>query len=84
MTIIDVHEAEPVFSILLARVQAGEEIVIVRDGKPIARLAGLPDRACRQPGTWALDPAWASYRFDPDRFAPMTDAELRDAGWLPE
>ncbi len=35
---VNVHEAKTHFSRLLARVEAGEEIVIARAGKPIARL----------------------------------------------
>jgi prevent-host-death family protein len=38
MTLVNVHEAKTHLSRLLARVQAGEEIVIARDGHPIARL----------------------------------------------
>lgn len=84
MAIVNVHEAKTSLSALLVRVQAGEDIIIARNGRPVARLAALPGHAHRQPGTWQVDPAWTSYRFDPDQFAPMTDAELRDAGWLPE
>lgn len=36
--IVNVHEAKTNLSRLLARVEAGEEIVIARGGKPIARL----------------------------------------------
>jgi prevent-host-death family protein len=36
---VNVHEAKTHLSRLLARVEAGEEIVIARAGKPIARLA---------------------------------------------
>jgi antitoxin (DNA-binding transcriptional repressor) of toxin-antitoxin stability system len=32
------HEAKTHFSKLIARVEAGEEIVITRDGTPVARL----------------------------------------------
>lgn len=38
MPIVNVHEAKTNLSRLLARVEAGEEIVIARGGKPIARL----------------------------------------------
>ena len=41
-TIVNIHEAKTHFSKLLARVIAGEEIVIARAGKPVARLASLP------------------------------------------
>ncbi len=38
MAQVNVHEAKTHFSKLLARVAAGEEIVIARAGKPVARL----------------------------------------------
>jgi len=83
MPVVNVHEAKTTLSALLARAQAGEEIIIARNGKPVARLTALPGQTRRQPGSWRADPAWAAYRFDPGQFAPMTDAELQDAGWLP-
>jgi prevent-host-death family protein len=39
--IVNIHEAKTHFSKLLARVSAGEEIVIARAGTPIARLAPI-------------------------------------------
>ncbi len=41
-TEVTVHEAKTHLSRLLARVEAGEEIVIKRGQKPIARLSALP------------------------------------------
>lgn len=49
--LVNVHEAKTHFSRLLARVEAGEEIVLGRAGKPVARLVPYrPSRAPRQPG----------------------------------
>lgn len=53
MTQVNVHEAKTHLSRLLARVEAGEEVVISRAGHPVARLVayrGLARR--RQPGAW--------------------------------
>jgi prevent-host-death family protein len=36
--IVNIHEAKTHFSKLLARVSTGEEIVIAKAGKPVARL----------------------------------------------
>ena len=49
---VNIHEAKTHFSKLLARVSAGEEIVIARAGKPIARLAPIVPAASnrRMPG----------------------------------
>ena len=38
---VNVHEAKTQLSRLLERVEAGEEIVIARGGKPVARLVPL-------------------------------------------
>jgi prevent-host-death family protein len=44
MRTVNVHEAKTHFSNLLARVEAGEEFVIARNGRPVARLSALePD-----------------------------------------
>lgn len=44
---VNVHEAKTHLSRLLALVEAGEEVLIARNGKPVARLMGcrvLPER----------------------------------------
>lgn len=41
---INVHEAKTNLSKLLERVERGEEIVIARAGRPVARLCPLPAR----------------------------------------
>ena len=41
MATVNVHAAKTHFSSLLDRVAAGEEIVIAKAGKPVARLIGL-------------------------------------------
>ena len=46
MTEVNIHEAKTHLSRLLARVAAGEEVIISKAGRPIARL--VPIRA-RQP-----------------------------------
>jgi len=44
---VNVHEAKTTLSKLLERVSLGEEIVIARAGKPVARL--IPERSERRP-----------------------------------
>lgn len=52
MVQVNVHEAKTQLSRLLARVLAGEEVVIAKAGKPIARLVPFRERpAQRQPGS---------------------------------
>jgi prevent-host-death family protein len=52
-TTVNIYEAKTRLSALLALVEAGEEVIIARNGRPVARLAPLaarePDRVA---GLW--------------------------------
>jgi prevent-host-death family protein len=50
MTIVNIHEAKTNLSMLLEKVQAGEELIIAKRGKPIARLCPLIAPKPRTPG----------------------------------
>lgn len=50
MTTVNVHEAKSSLSRLVAAAEAGETIVIARNGKPVAQLGPVPKRAPRTPG----------------------------------
>ena len=47
-TTYNIHEAKTHLSKLLERVQNGEEIVIAKAGKPVARLTAITDRPARR------------------------------------
>lgn len=47
---VNIHDAKTHFSKLLERVALGEEIIIARAGKPIAKLSPLTPRKARMPG----------------------------------
>ncbi|SDN71777.1 type II toxin-antitoxin system Phd/YefM family antitoxin [Geodermatophilus sp. DSM 45219] len=50
---VNVHEAKTHLSRLLEAVEAGEDVVIARAGKPIARLVAVVARTePRVPGSW--------------------------------
>ncbi len=68
--LVNIHEAKTHFSKLLARVAAGEEIVIGKAGKPVARLVPYNDQAGepRKPGR-LKGKIWVSPDFD----APLPD-----------
>jgi prevent-host-death family protein len=52
--IINIYEAKTHFSKLIARVMGGEEIIIGKSGKPIARLVPFSEKPVnRKPGTAA-------------------------------
>lgn len=64
MNAINVHEAKTHFSKLLARVEAGEELVISRAGKPVAKLVPLaPEPRDRVPGR-LVGKGWIAPDFD--------------------
>jgi prevent-host-death family protein len=51
MRMVNIHSAKTHLSRLVAEVAAGEEIVIAKAGKPVARLVPFePRREPRQPG----------------------------------
>lgn len=52
MTTVNMHEAKTHLSRLVARVEAGEEIVIARAGRPVARLLAPETTRPRRLGLW--------------------------------
>lgn len=49
---VNIHEAKTFFSRLIERVSRGEEIVIAKAGRPVARLVPVkPDVVRRRPGS---------------------------------
>lgn len=72
-TTLNVHEAKTHLSKLLERVEAGEEVVIARAGRPVARLIPFAQRGKR---TLGLD-AGAGF-IAPDFDAPLPDDVLAD------
>lgn len=71
-TTVNVHEAKTHLSRLLERVRAGEEIVIARNGEPVARLTPLGSAAARKPGLFHGE-------LKGDLFEALPDEEL--AAW---
>jgi prevent-host-death family protein len=50
---VNIHEAKTHLSRLIERVEAGEEVVIARAGRPVARLVPFRTRVRpRRPGIW--------------------------------
>ncbi len=63
-TVVNVHEAKTHLSRLLERVRQGEEIVIAKSGRPVARLVPVAEkRERRRPGS-AKGTLWISDDFD--------------------
>ncbi len=65
MATFNIHEAKTHLSRLIERLAAGEEIVIAKAGKPVAKLVPFTEnKAPRKPGAWKgkiwLAPDWDS------------------------
>jgi len=51
-SVFNIHEAKTQFSRLLAKVSAGQEVIISRAGKPIAKLVPITEKSGRRaPGS---------------------------------
>jgi len=81
MKTVNVHEAKTTLSALLAAVEAGEEVVIARNGTPVAKLVRVEARKPRRAGILKTLPGWENFVYDPSIFAPMTDEEMEAEGW---
>lgn len=69
--VVNVYEAKSQLSQLIARAERGEEIVIARNGRPVARLVSLSVRRDRTPGLFAdqiaIAPDFDAFTEDDDR-----------------
>jgi prevent-host-death family protein len=61
---VNVHEAKTHLSRLLARVAAGEEVLIAKAGKPVARLVPLARRRPRRTPGRDVGKGWIAEDFD--------------------
>jgi prevent-host-death family protein len=69
VTTVNIHEAKTHFSKLVDRVLQGEEVVIAKAGRPVARLVPLPPRVPRRtPGS-----ARGLIEIGPDFDEPLPD-----------
>lgn len=75
MLTVNPHEAETNFSGLLARVEAGEEVVIARNGRRVARLVRA--RAPRNRGKRLFGSMKGRVSLDNAFFEPLPEEELR-------
>jgi len=73
MAVFNIHETKTHFSRLLERVLKGEEVVIAKAGKPIARLVPYhaDDTSPRQPGMYK-----GKVLIQPDFDAPLPEFDL--------
>ena len=72
MTTVNVHEAKTNLSRLLAQVEVGEEVIIARNGKPVARLVSCKPKGKPTPGVLK-----GLIKIDDSFFDPLPEEELR-------
>ena len=79
--IINIHEAKTHLSKLLQRVIAGEEIVIAKSGKPVARIVPFEQKLVRRVPGSAKGKIWLAPDFDAPLPSEIIDAfEGKEAG----
>ena len=66
---VNVHEAKTQLSQLLLRISMGEEVVIAKAGKPVARLIPFAAQPVRRAAGSAVGQVWMAPDFD----APLPD-----------
>lgn len=78
MKVVNIHEAKAHLSEYLARVEAGETVVIARRNKPVARLMPVEsdETTPRKPRPIGL--AKGMGHVGPEFFEPMSEEELAD------
>ena len=74
MKTVNVHEAKTHLSRLLAQVEAGEDVVIARNGTPVARLVPCEPKRKPQFGSWK-----GRIKVTDSFFDPLPEEEL--AAW---
>jgi prevent-host-death family protein len=72
MSTVTIHEAKTNLSRLLRKVAAGEEVIIARGSKPVARLVAVGEvKGKRQPGSLK-----GILRVGPEFFEPLPEDDL--------
>jgi prevent-host-death family protein len=72
MSTVTIHQAKTNLSKLIQKVAAGEEVIIARGAKPVARLVPVGEvKGKRQPGSWK-----GRLRVGPEFFEPLSESEL--------
>jgi prevent-host-death family protein len=75
-----VHQAKTNFSRILKEVEAGQEVVVMRGKKPVAKIIAVEPPA--KPNVpFRLLGAYPGISWTPDAFDPLTDEELIELGW---
>ena len=68
---VNMLDAKNSLSRLVAAAERGEEVVLARDGKPVARLLRYQAPKVKPPGAWR-----GKVKISPDWDSPETNAEI--------
>jgi prevent-host-death family protein len=81
MTTVTIHAAKTQLTELLARAEAGEEVIIARGSKPAVRLVPVAEAIARRQFGSMKGKVWVG----PEFFEPLPEAELKawDGGGAP-
>jgi len=71
MRIVTIHQAKTNLSRLIEKASEGEEVIIARGAKPVARLVPIEVKGKRQPGSLK-----GKLRVGPEFFEPLPESEL--------
>ena len=74
MSIVTIHQAKTNLSRLIEKASEGEEVIIARGSKPVARLVPVEVKGKRQPGSLK-----GRLRVGPEFFESLPESEL--SGW---
>lgn len=72
MTVYNIHESKTHFSRLIEKVLNGEEVIIAKAGKPVARISPIIDDT--SPRAFGLDKG--KVKIAPDFDAPLPEFDL--------
>lgn len=68
---VNMLEAKNALSRLVAAAERGEDVILARDGKPVARLVRYEAPKVKPPGAWK-----GKVKVSPDWDSPETNAEI--------
>jgi len=72
MSVVTIHQAKTNLSRLIEKASKGEDVIIARGSKPVARLVPIGEiKGKRQPGSWK-----GKLRVGPEFSEPLPKAEL--------
>lgn len=74
--LVNIYQAKAQLSALLEKAQAGEEVVIARAGKPVARLTPIASAPATSSGVRFGGLRAARLKLAPDFHAPLRDEDL--------